>query len=102
MSVDFIALKTTTSTEPTNIRNSSATVKHHGGTNQFQFRFHQFGLDVGGIGGVGSTQLLYSESNAFCNACHEGTDSPNSFCSDCTASGLTGGHRSNFPGSARL
>jgi hypothetical protein len=32
------------------------------GTNHFQFRFHQFGLGVDGIGGgVSSTQALYAE-----------------------------------------
>jgi hypothetical protein len=44
--VDFIALKTIKTIDPTNTRNSSATVKQHSGTNHFQFRLHQFGFGV--------------------------------------------------------
>jgi len=66
--VDFIALKTITSIDPTNARNSSVTPKQPSGTNHFQFRFHQFGFGVGESAGLGSTQFFYSEANGFCNA----------------------------------
>jgi len=43
-------------------------LKQPSGTNHFQFRFHQFGLSVGGIGGdVWSTEPFYVESQLFGN-----------------------------------
>src|ERR1700746_488152 len=50
-SLDFIALKTITSIDPTNRRNSSATLKQPNGTNHFQFSFHQFGLAAAACAG---------------------------------------------------
>ena len=66
-SVDFIALKTITSIEPTKTTNSSTTVRQPAGTNHFQFRFHQLGLCVGIAGWVCSTKFFYFNHKPICN-----------------------------------
>ncbi len=50
-SVDFTALNTITTTEPTKRTNNSAMLKQPSGTNHFQFRFHQLRLGVGETAG---------------------------------------------------
>src|SRR5262245_52772959 len=71
-SVDFIALKTITSIDPTNTRNSSAMLTQPNGTNHFQFRFHQFGFGIAGCVSDWSTGLFYFSDEALCNASVQG------------------------------
>jgi hypothetical protein len=67
-SVDFTALNTIKSTEPTKTTNNTAILKQPRGTNHFQFRFHQLAFGVGGTGGgICSTEPFYFEREAFCN-----------------------------------
>src|SRR5436190_24006328 len=68
MSVDFTALNTIKTTEPTKTTNNTAMLKQPTGTNHFQFRFHQLGFAVEeSCGGFCSIELFYFEGEALCN-----------------------------------